>query len=127
MLAAAQDSIRAGWVQNAWYAYRDDRALHVVHGHDLGALAGREISASCLVGAIGTPAVALVGRYSTGAARPRPDLAHAARRSLPPDYVVAEPRRPLAHLRDLTGWNDQPRRTREQVVALLQAAEHAAG
>src|SRR5574338_376291 len=54
MLAAAQDSIRAGWVQHAWYAYRDDDALRVVHGHNLGELAGHEISASCLVGAIVT-------------------------------------------------------------------------
>ena len=127
MLAAAQDSIRVGWAQNAWYAYRDDRALRVVHGHNLGDLAGHEISASCLVGAIVT-AGGGVEAVDTQPVQRALDLTwHTLRDArYHPSAWSPNPDVRLAHLRDLTGWNDNPHRTRDQVLALLRATEQAA-
>jgi hypothetical protein len=126
MLAAAQDSIRAGWVQNAWYAYRDDRALHVVHGHNLGDLAGREISASCLVGAIVTAGGGIESVDTQPVQRTLDLTWHTLRDArYDPTAWSPNPYVRLAHLRDLTGWNDHPRRTRDEVLALLRATEQA--
>ncbi|HEY5853365.1 MAG TPA: hypothetical protein VIW24_04720 [Aldersonia sp.] len=127
MLAAAQDAIRAGWVQNAWYAYRDDGILRAVHGHNLDDLTGQEINASCLVGAIVT-AGGGVDAVDTQPVQRALDLtwhtlwdARYQPTAWSPNPVVR-----LAHLRDLTAWNDDPRRTRDQVLALLRATEQAA-
>ena len=90
-------------------------------------LAGHEISASCLVGAIVT-AGGGVDAVDTQPVQRALDLTwHTLRDArYHPTAWSPNPVVRLAHLRDLTGWNDHPRRSREEVLALLRATEHAA-
>lgn len=128
LLADACLVLRAGWIQNGWFAYRDDTGnQRLVGSHDLKQLTGRRLTGACLVGAIvqagGGPA----------AARTQPvhralDLTwHALVRaeSYPVGYCPAPALR-IARTRDLTLWNDRPHRQAQEVTALLLAADRMA-
>lgn len=124
LLEEATTLVSARWVQHGWFTTTDDRGGHrLVTAHDLGRLAGRPVTGACLVGSVvaaggGPPAVRsqLVQRAL--------DLTwHALREEpLAPVRWCPAPAVRMAHVRELTRWNDHPARTAADVVDLLAAA-----
>ena len=124
LLEEAIDRVQLGWIQHAWFAVLDahggERKLTF---QDIHLAIGRPVSGVCLVGGIvsagGGPAAVgsqLVQRTL--------DLTWHALHENPSAPVRWCPSPPVraAHVRDLTRWNDRPRRTSAQVVDLLRAA-----
>ncbi|WP_157108474.1 DUF6197 family protein [Aldersonia kunmingensis] len=127
MLEDAERIVRAGWVQHAWFSYRDERdRIAVASAHDLRRMSGRPVVGACLVGAIvqaggGVPAV-----WSQPVQRTLDLLWHTLRENNRPVQWCPAPSMRLARLRELTGWNDRQGRDRDEVLALLGAARVAA-
>ncbi len=124
LLEEATTVVNAGWVQHGWFATTDERGgQRLVTAHDLGVLADRRVSGACLVGSV----VAAGG----GPSRARSQL---VQRTLDLTWhaLREDPRTPvrwcpapdvrMAHVRDLTRWNDHPARRAADVVALLGTA-----
>jgi hypothetical protein len=128
LLADASMVVGAGWIQNGWFAYQDDAGRErLVGSHNLWQLTGHQITGACLVGAIvhagGGPAAA-----SSQPVHRALDLTwHALfdAESYPVGYCPAPALR-VARTRDLTRWNDRPRRRAEDVTTLLGAADRLA-
>lgn len=127
LLADAAPVVAAGWIQEGWFAYRDEQGReHVVGADNLYEITGRRLTGACLVGAIvhaggGLPAA------RTGRVHRALDLSWQALFSAPEPvgYCPSAASR-TARVRDLTRWNDRPGRTAEDVTALLGAAERLA-
>lgn len=111
------------WLQDSWFAYRTaDGAQHLVtsSARDLHRMGGHEITGVCLVGAV----VQAGGGLATVATQPVQralDLTWHALRSEPTERLqwCPPPDVRAAHVRDLTRWNDDRTRRREQVSGLL--------
>jgi hypothetical protein len=120
VLNAARGAVQRGWVQNAWY---------VLHGPDgrrqtlgptcLVRLDHTQVAQVCIVGAV---------LHAAWQQSPRPEHANPAIDALwctlygtgePVGPVCAPPVR-NARVRDLTRWNDEPHRTKEEVLHLLE-------
>lgn len=127
VLADARTVVEHGWLQNAWYAPRPaaaapvaDPAAAILHPDDT--------PAACLVGAV----VHAARRHYPGAhqidAAPALDALWDAwqdsRGLAGTDCFgrAAAPEVRAARVRDLTRWNDQPHRTRAEVLDLLDVA-----
>ncbi|HEX8078616.1 MAG TPA: hypothetical protein VF557_00250 [Jatrophihabitans sp.] len=120
--------VAAGWVQRAWFAYRDEQGRErFVGAHDLHRITGRQPTAACLVGA--------VVHAAGGLPAARTERVHRALNltwqawsggSAEPIGFWPSPVTRLARVRDLTAWNDQPQRRAEDVTALLDAASQVA-
>lgn len=127
MLDEADAIVRSGWVQHAWFAYRDERdRVAVATAHDLPRVTGRPVVGACMVGAIvqaggGVPAV-----WSQPVQRTLDLLWHTLRENNRPVQWCPAPSVRLARLRELTRWNDRPGRNRDEVLELLGAARAAA-
>ncbi len=128
LLEDAITVVSSGWVQHAWFAVtgQDDQRRSVT-AHDIPAMAGRPVSAACLVGSIvhaagGPPAV------HTQLVQRTLDLTwhalHCDERQ--PVRWCPSPEIRTAHVRDLTRWNDCDERTADQVAALLRSAVRTA-
>ncbi len=116
--------VNVGWIQNAWFAILDTQGRERrLTAHDVHLATDGDVSGVCLVGGIvhaaGGPATArsqLVQRTL--------DLTwhalHEDQRA--PVRWCPTPDIRLAHLRDLTRWNDHPQRTARHVSALLDTA-----
>ena len=123
----AAAAVAAGWIQDGWFAYRDDHGRERLVGpHNLYEVTGRQLTGVCLVGAIvqaggGLPAA------GTGPVHRALDLTWQAlfRVTEPVGYCPAPALR-TARVRDLTRWNDRPHRTAQEVTALLGVAEQVA-
>jgi hypothetical protein len=128
LLADASMIIGAGWIQNGWFTYRDDKGgQRLVGSHNLGQITGRPLTGACLVGAIvhagGGPAAA-----HTQPVHRALDLTWHALFGVEP-YPVGHcpaPALRVARTRDLTLWNDRPRRRAEDILTLLGAADRMA-
>ena len=116
--------VNVGWIQQAWFAVRSEGGrTELLSGHDIHRAEDRDVTGVCLVGGIvqsgGGPAAArtqLVQRTLdlTWHAL-HDDVRRPVRWCPPPDVRVA-------HVRDLTQWNDAPQRTSRQVSGLLEGA-----
>lgn len=123
LVADAGSLIGHGWVQNAWFRYRDDAGrAQLATVYDLGRMAGQPVIGACLVGGIvqagGGPAAArsqLVARALELTWHTLHEPADRAVHWTPSPLVHA------AHVRDLTRWNDSRGRTSSDVTGLLQA------
>ena len=124
LLEAAAVLVSAGWVQNAWFSVRGASGVPVdVTAHDLDLVDRYDVSAVCLVGGI-VQAAGGPGTVHSQLVQRTLDLTwHALHederqpvRWCPPPSVRA------MHVRDLTRWNDHPRRTCAEVVSLLRCA-----
>jgi len=122
VLATARAIVERGWLQHGWCV--DDRPSRLA-----GLLAGpprpEEVERACLVAAI-TVAAHRGGRLVNVERDAMPWIA-LAWRCLPgapgrPAPVLRGPRG-TALIRELTVWNDAPRRTQGEVVALLERAD----
>lgn len=124
LLAEAATVVSSGWVQHGWFTVTSQQGhQRVITAHTMDAITADPISGACLVGAIvhagGGPAAVhtqLVQRtldlsWHTLYEDPR----------TPVRWCPAPPVR-MAHVRDLTRWNDSPGRTAAQVVGLLEGA-----
>jgi hypothetical protein len=128
-IAAAHVLVRDGWVQHALFAHRTDRAeLRVATGWNAHRNNGRPVAGACLVGAITHAGGGLATVDGQPVQRAFDLTWHTlfGDRGCPVRYCPAPAVR-TAHLRELIRWNDDPRRTRAEVAALLQAVEQAAG
>jgi hypothetical protein len=121
-LDGARVVIERGWVQDRWYAPRSATAEGT----------GRGVPAACLVGAV--MVAAGEGRPDTAAVAAGPaidalwDAWQETRGMLGPGVAgwAAAPAVRAARVRDLARWNDQPGRTRDEVLALIDLASSRA-
>ena len=128
LLRDASALVADGWIQNAWFGYRDvSGQARVATTYELGLMGDSEVTGACLVGGIvasgGGPSAAhsqLVGRAL--------DLTWHTLREEAGRRVRWCPSPPVrtAHVRDLTRWNDTPGREAGQVATLLALASSAA-
>jgi hypothetical protein len=126
VLEGARSVVRRGWIQGGWYVLEATDGRRRVVGP--GSLTPRSFGAvvqACLVGA----AVEAARWHSAerGAAGPAIDalwraLMLAEGKRFVPERLVASPAARTLRVRDLTRWNDDRGRTRDQVLALLDAA-----
>jgi hypothetical protein len=124
LLAEAADLISTRWVQHGWFSTAGPSGQQrVVSAHTLGAMAGAPVSGACLVGAIvhtgGGPAA-----VQTQLVQRTLDLTWHTLYEDPHEPVrwCPAPSIRMAHVRDLTTWNDRPARTSTQVTHLLRAS-----
>lgn len=124
LLTSAVVVVSTGWVQHGWFTVVDDQGRpRRIDAHHLHELNSRPVSGGCLVGAVVHAAGGPTTVRSQLVQRTLDLLWHAlhedARR---PVRWCPAPSIRMAHLRDLTRWNDAPNRTAEQVSALLVSA-----
>jgi hypothetical protein len=128
IFADAAGLVRAAWIQDGWFAYRDGQGHErLVGAYNLHEITGQQPTGACLVGAIvqaggGLPAA------RTGRVHRALDLTWQALFGVvePVGYCPAPALR-IARVRDLTRWNDRPSRTADDVTTLLEAADQVAG
>jgi hypothetical protein len=128
LVSDARAVIGSGWVQDGWFTYRDSEGhQRTVNAGNLRSIGGRPITGACLVGAIVHAGGGLAAVRSQPVQRALDLTWHTLYGSdrEPIRWCPAPPIR-SAQVRDLTRWNDQPGRTSDDVVALLDATELAA-
>jgi hypothetical protein len=127
LLAEARGIVEAGWTQHSWFVVGDGGARRAVDARNLQLLAGHPVAAACLVGAI-VEAGGGVAQVRSQPVQRALDLTWHTRFGVPGSAVhwCPPPHVRAAHVRDLTSWNDHPRRRVGDVTALLDAAERAA-
>ena len=124
LLTQAATVVSSGWVQHGWFSVPGSHGeQRRVTAHTMGVVDSEPISGACLVGAIvhagGGPAA-----VHTQLVQRTLDLSW--------HTLYEDPQRPvrwcpapavrMAHVRDLTRWNDSPHRTVAQVGAFFTAA-----
>lgn len=133
MLARARATVAACWVQDAFYVVRDQRGeLRPVSPFGLLMLSRRDVAGACLVGAVahasstvdkrerrGPAAVAVDSLWSELAAR-HPDEVTGS--GMLPGWDDPHPGARAVRVRDLARWNDDPHRTKDEVLSLLDGA-----
>ena len=124
LLADAGSLIGQGWVQHAWFRYRDDAGEpRVATVFDLGRMSGRPVIGACLVGGLvqagGGPAAARSQLVTHAVELTWHTLHEPASRAV---RWTPSPLLHAAHVRDLTRWNDSFGRTSYDVTGLLEAA-----
>jgi hypothetical protein len=127
LLADAATVVETGWIQDGWFAYRDEQGRqHLVGAHNLYEIEGRQLTGACLVGAI-VHAGGGVAAARSGPVHRALDLTWQTlfRATEPAGYCPAPGLR-TARVRELTRWNDRPSRAAEDVTTLLGAADRAA-
>jgi hypothetical protein len=125
LLADARDRVHAGWVQNCWFVINDEHGRpRRIGAPNLDELQGSPVTAVCLVGAI-VQAAGGIERAGTQPVHQAIDLTWATLYDQPLRRWASAPVR-LSYIHDLTGWNDAPRRTAEDVAGLLTAASRQA-
>ncbi|MDQ1741893.1 MAG: hypothetical protein QOE23_232 [Pseudonocardiales bacterium] len=123
VLGGAAGVVAAGWIQDGWFAYRDDQGRQqVVTAHDLHRIAGRQPTAACLVGAIVQAGGGLPAAHSQPVHRALNLAWQALFGSTEPVEYCPAPGLRVARVRELTAWNDRPNRTASEVHAVLVAA-----
>lgn len=121
LLGDASALVEDGWVQHCWFTVRDERGeRRRVGPRNLQELDGRAIDQVCLVGAI-VQAAGGVARAGSQPVHRALDLTWATLYHLPVRWCPAPSVR-LAHIHDLTRWNDADLRSTGDVVGLLSAA-----
>ena len=127
LLEDARSVLLRGWVQDAWFVVRDRRGRPRPIGPcHLGRLDRADVAAACLVGAV-LQAARLrraAGHSDAGDAGLAVDLLWHTLREPPGSTPTPapSPAARAARARDLSRWNDAPERSREDVLALLDAA-----
>ena len=128
LLDRAVPVVSGGWVQGAWFAVDAPPGERLVTAFDVRRAVDQQVTGACLVGAVvhaaGGPAVV----RSQLVQRTLDLMWHALRDG--PDQPVRwcpGPGVRLMSLLELTRWNDDPHRTKGEVVGLLHDAREAAG
>jgi len=128
ILNDAAELVRAGWLQDSWFAYRDDAGrIRPVHAYNAKQLTGHPVVAACLVGAI-VQAGGGLPHVRTQVVQRALDVTWHTLAKTPPALVrrTPAPETRLHHVQDLTRWNDHPGRTAGQAEELLRRSATAA-
>jgi hypothetical protein len=128
ILNQAADMISAGWLQHSWFAYQDDSGrTRAVTAYNVDEMADRPVVGACLVGAI-VEAGGGLSNVRTQPVQRAIDLTwYTLFNTAPaPNHWTPAPEVRTQHVRDLTRWNDEPRRTALQAEALLRRSAGAA-
>jgi hypothetical protein len=128
ILNEAADLISSGWLQHSWFAYRDDNGqTKTVTAYNVNEMAGRPVIGACLVGAI-VQAGGGLSKVRTQPVQRALDITwHTLFETTPqPNHWTPAPAIRTLRVRDLTRWNDHPRRTAPQAEALLRRSAAAA-
>jgi hypothetical protein len=128
ILSDAADLVRAGWLQESWFAYRDGRGrLRPVNAYNAKQMTDHPVVAACLVGAVvqaggGMPYV------RTQPVQRALDLTWHTLFKTSPELIrrIPAPETRVHHVQDLTRWNDHPSRTAGQAEELLRRSATAA-
>jgi hypothetical protein len=127
VLAGARQVLERGWVQEGWYSVRDRSGRpRLVGSTVLGVPRPADIVGACLVGAIAHVASRDTTNHRAAAAAALDALWETLRRSdaavaAVPDHTPLPVARAFRS-RDLVRWNDQPGRTKADVLALVDRA-----
>ena len=123
LLEQAIEIVRGGWVQGAWFAVDVGGSTRAVTAPDLHLTTDHPVTGACLVGAV------VQAGWGPEAVRSQPvqralDLVWHSLREDAGQRVRWCPGPPvrLIHVLDLTHWNDDPDRTRGEVVELLRSS-----
>lgn len=124
LLAQARALVAGGWVQDAFYVVRGRHGeTRPVSPFGLLLLSRADVVGACLVGAVAHASAAVDRRDRRGRAALAVDTLW---ESLQPDPAAradtAHPAARSARVRDLARWNDEPGRSRDEVVELLDRA-----
>jgi hypothetical protein len=128
ILNDAAELVRAGWLQDSWFAYRDDAGrIRPVNAYNAKQLTGHPVVAACLVGAI-VQAGGGLPHVRTQVVQRALDVTWHTLAKTPPALVrrTPAPETRLHHVQDLTRWNDHPGRTAAQAEELLRRSATAA-
>jgi hypothetical protein len=125
----ARRIVDAGWLRGGWFGYREGDVLRVAaSAHAAGRFGDRPVDAACLVGALVQAGGGLAAAGSQPVQRALDLTWHTLFgdgaepvRWCPPPAVRAR------RVRELTRWNDDPRRTRREVGELLDRVAASAG
>lgn len=121
LLVDAGSLVTQGWVQYCWFTVLDEHGERRRIGPpNLHELAGRTVSEVCLVGAI-VQAAGGLARAGSPPVHRAIDLTWATLYN-DATWRRHSPAVRLAHVHDLTRWNDAPVRTSAEVAGLLTAA-----
>jgi hypothetical protein len=128
LLEQAAVVVSAGWMQNAWLSVVDGRGRVVaLTAYDVDRATEEPVSGACLVGSIVHAAGGPRTVHSQLVQRTLDLTWHALHEDeRTPVRWCPAPRVRAAHLRDLTRWNDDPRRTAQDVRSLLDRAVRTA-
>lgn len=124
LLQQAAVVVSTGWVQNAWFSVVDGRGRAVaLTAYDVDRTTEEPVSGACLVGGIVHAAGGPRTVHSQLVQRTLDLTWHALHEGEQARvrWCPAPPVR-AAHVRDLTRWNDDPRRTARHVRSLLDRA-----
>jgi len=128
ILNDAADLVHLGWLQDSWFAYRDDAGrIRPVNAYNAKQMMGHPVVGACLVGAIihaggGLPQV------RTQVVQRAMDLTWHTLFKTSQRLVrrIPAPDMRIHHVQDLTRWNDYPNRTADQAEELLRRSASAA-
>ena len=124
LLEEAISVASSGWVQDCWFSVIDEQGRPSgVHARDIPAVTDQPIAGACLVGAIvtagGGPAAVRTQSVQRALDLTWHTLYQDERQSV---RWCPGPAIRMAHVRDLTRWNDHPQRSAQDVVTLLHSA-----
>lgn len=125
LLERAVQVVGAGWVQGAWFSVEAPAGHRTVAAYDLRQAVDHPVIGACLVGGIVQGAGGPAAARSQLVQRTLDLMWHTLREN--PDQPVRWCPGPAVRqgmLRELTRWNDDPRRTHTEVLDLLTTARH---
>ena len=123
LLEQARGLIADGWVQDSFYVVRDRRGqTRPVSPFGLLLLRRTDVVGACLVGAIAHASAAIDRRERRGQAALAVDTLWETLGLGPGPVETAYPAARAARVRDLARWNDEPTRSRQDVLDLLDRA-----
>lgn len=121
LLARARALVDAGWVQDAFYVVRGRRGeVRPVSPFGLLLLDRSDVVGACLVGAVAHASSSIDRRERRSQAALAVDALWEALADAPAD--TSHPSARPARVRELARWNDEPGRSREDVLDLLDRA-----
>jgi hypothetical protein len=128
LLSSSVVVVSTGWVQHGWFTVADEQGrTRRIDGHHLHVLDSRPVTGGCLVGAVVHAAGGPTAVRSQLVQRTLDLLWHTLHEDAwQPVRWCPAPSIRMAHLRDLTRWNDASRRTADQVSELLVSATRVA-
>jgi hypothetical protein len=128
ILNDAADLVHLGWLQDSWFAYRDDAGrIRPVNAYNAKQMMGHPVVGACLVGAI-IHAGGGLPQLRTQVVQRAMDLTWHTLFKTSQRLVrrIPAPDMRIHHVQDLTRWNDYPNRTADQAEELLRRSASAA-
>jgi hypothetical protein len=129
VLERAREVVAHGWVQDAFYVVHDPQGrLRPVSPFGLLVLSRTDVAGACLVGAVAHASAEVDRRQRRGPAALAVDMLwdtlgeQGGHWHLPSAAEVSHPAARAARVRDLARWNDEPQRSRQDVLELIDRA-----